>query len=179
MEIHDLLTKFDFFLHERHLRFEAVAIGGAALNLLGVVSRYTRDCDILDPAIPESIALASIQFATEMRAQGNAIRDDWLNNGPATLAKDLPVAWKNRLVPAFRGKSIVLMTLGRSDFIKTKLFAFCDRGTDRSDCLFLNPSSAELDDAMEWVENQDANPQWPEHVRHSFADLAKELGHEL
>jgi hypothetical protein len=42
---------------------DAVVISGAALNLLGVVSRLTKDCDILHPEIPNEIAEASRGFA--------------------------------------------------------------------------------------------------------------------
>jgi len=52
MDIYELLVWFDQYLAKRRLQFEAVAIGGAALNLLGVVSRLTKDCDILYPEIP-------------------------------------------------------------------------------------------------------------------------------
>lgn len=179
MEIRDLLTKFDVFLTSRGLRFDGVAIGGAALNLIGAVSRYTRDCDILDPTIPDAIANASVLFAQEMRTQGNILRDDWFNNGPASLKKDLPKGWLSRVVPAFIGQSLTLKSLGRSDLIKTKVFAYCDRGTDRSDCILLSPSLTELKEALTWVKDRDANPQWPAHVKSCIVDLAKELGHEF
>ncbi len=52
MNTRETLNRFDQYLSIRGLRFEAVAIGGAALNLLGVVSRQTKDCDILFPEIP-------------------------------------------------------------------------------------------------------------------------------
>ena len=46
MDTYELLVLFDRYLAKRHLHFEAVAIGGAALNLLRVVSRLTKDCDM-------------------------------------------------------------------------------------------------------------------------------------
>jgi len=50
------LSAFDRFLVAEGLRFEAVVIGGAALALLGITQRQTRDCDVLDPVLPEEIA---------------------------------------------------------------------------------------------------------------------------
>ena len=47
-----MLLAFDQYLAEKRLQFDAVVIGGAALNLLGVVSRLTKDCDILHPRLP-------------------------------------------------------------------------------------------------------------------------------
>ena len=89
MDTYELLVSFDRYLAKRHLHFEAVTIGGAALNLLGVVSRLTKDCDILYPEIPRDIAEASRAFATEVRARGDTLQNDWLNNGPASLANQL------------------------------------------------------------------------------------------
>ena len=179
METKALLEKFDLFLVERGLQFEAVAIGGAALNLLGIVSRYTRDCDILDPNIPEAIDEAARAFATLMRSRGDILNDDWLNNGPESLKKNLSDGWRSRLVSAFLGRAITLHTLGRPDLLKTKLFALCDRGTDQKDCLSLKPTNAELMEALAWVADQDVNPEWPKHVRTSFSELARKLGYEF
>jgi hypothetical protein len=55
----EILAAFDRYLATRNLRLEAVVIGGAALNLLGVVSRPTKDCDILLPPLPAAIVEAS------------------------------------------------------------------------------------------------------------------------
>ena len=41
------------------VELEAVVIGGAALNLLGVVHRTTKDCDILHPALPQAVVEAA------------------------------------------------------------------------------------------------------------------------
>ncbi len=84
-----------------------------------------------------------------------------------------------RLQPAFSGHALHLQTLGRSDLLKTKLFALCDRGLDLPDCIALRPTAVELEDARPWVEEQDLNPDWPTHVRATFADLARRLGHGI
>lgn len=44
-----IIPAFDAYLAARGLRFDAVIIGGSALVLLGVVTRTTDDCDVLDP----------------------------------------------------------------------------------------------------------------------------------
>lgn len=75
MEPRTVLTAFDIFLAERGLRFEAVVIGGTALNLLGVVRRTTRDCDVLHPEIPASILQAAKVFAIERSGQGDALQE--------------------------------------------------------------------------------------------------------
>jgi hypothetical protein len=32
---------------------------------------------------------------------------------------------------------------------------------------------------LPWLEAQDANPEWPAHVRGTLADVAQRLGHGL
>lgn len=58
------------FFRARELRLEAVVIGGAALNLLGVVQRTTRDCDVLHPALPSAVVAAAQEFAAQRRRDG-------------------------------------------------------------------------------------------------------------
>lgn len=171
------LEAFDRYLAARRLRLEAVVIGGTALNLLGVVVRATRDCDILHPALGVEIVSAARAFAAEARRRGEILDDDWLNNGPASLADQLPAGWQARLQSAFRGRAVVLQALGREDLLRAKVFALCDRGLDLGDCLALAPSADELALIHPWLERQDANPGWPEHVRATLEDLGRRLGH--
>jgi len=125
----ETIARFDSFLHERGLGLEAVVVGGAALGLLGVTDRQTRDVDVLQPA--------------------------------------------------FSGTALTLRALGRTDLLKTKLFALCDRGTDLPDCVALEPTADELAEAQAWVALQDANPGWPDHVQRALDDLRGRLGHGL
>jgi hypothetical protein len=172
----EIISTFDSFLAQRGFRFEAVVIGGAALGLLGFVTRQTRDCDILYPALPEAIRSAAVEFAVQERLRGEALDDDWLNNGPSSLAEALPAGWINRVHVVFSGRAITLKCLGRSDLLKSKVFALCDRGIDLPDCLAMAPTIDELDELTAWLERQDANPGWPEHVRATLADLKERLG---
>jgi hypothetical protein len=105
-ETKSTLLAFDQYLAERRLQFHAVVIGGAALNLLGVVSRLTKDCDILHPEIPNEIAEASRGFATKVRTKGGTLQDNWLNNGPSSLSSHLPPRWEERLQTVFAGTAI-------------------------------------------------------------------------
>lgn len=177
MRPRETLTAFDRFLEDRALRLDAVVIGGTALNLLGVVSRPTKDCDVLHPALPPAIAEAAREFAALQRAAGEALQDDWLNNGPQSLVSQLPAGWQERLQTVFTGAALELRCLGREDLLRSKLFALCDRGIDLRDCVALAPTARELRAIRPWLETQDANPDWPAHVRETFADLAKRLGH--
>lgn len=151
-------------------------VGGAALNLLGVITRQTRDCDILHPLLPAAVVAAARAFAVEVTVAGGKLKEDWLNNGPSSRAPLLPAGWELRLKEAFRGQVLVLRSPHRSDLL-SKLFALCDRGLDLQDCVALAPSLAELAEATRWLEPQDLNPSWPAHVRATLGDLARRLGH--
>jgi hypothetical protein len=130
MKPRETLLAFDRYLLAHRLQFRGVVIGGTALNLLGLVSRTTKDCDILDPELPVAIKTAARAFAAERRGLGEILDDEWLNNGPASLLRQLPSGWHERPIPAFQGSALALQTLGREDLLRSKLFALCDRGFD-------------------------------------------------
>ena len=175
----ETIEAFDQFLRDRGLRFDAVVIGGAALSLLGVLSRPTKDVDILVPEIPPEIHVAARAFAIEVRATGEILQDDWLNNGPASLADHLSTGWQERLQDIFDGSALHFRCLGRHDLLCAKLFALCDRSIDLDDCIALAPTPDELENVLTWLQLQDANPDWPEHVRNTIADVAKRIGHDV
>ena len=154
-------------------------IGGVAMALLGVVSRQTRDCDVLDPQIPRAIVDAARDFAADARRRGEVLHDDWFNNGPSSLSDLLPDGWRDRAQTVFSGKALTLGCLGRSDLLRSKLFALCDRALDLPDCIAMAPTPEELEEVLPWVTRQDLNPDWPDHVRATFADLGRRLGHAL
>ena len=179
IDIEDTIRAFDLYLAKLNLSFSGVAVGGAALNLLGIVTRLTKDCDILDPDIPDALLKHAAAFAAAQRQIGKTIGDDWFNNGPKSLKRTLPKGWEMRLQALFNGKALKLLTLHRTDLLKTKLFAYCDRDVDREDCMALRPTEKELDEAFEWVKDQDANSQWASHVTAQFGRLKKELGYAV
>lgn len=170
----EAIEKFDQYLSENGLNFEAIIIGGAALNIMDVISRQTKDVDFLDPDIPEEIKKASENFATK-----NPILKldpkNWMNNGPKTLINDLPKDWRNDLQKIYEGKSLTLWTLGRLNLLRTKLYAYADREIDYNDCIALNPTGLELDQCFAWVLKGDISELWPERVEFIFKKLKKDL----
>ncbi len=173
----DVIIEFDKYLESRSLKFAAIIIGGAALNILDISSRKTKDVDCLDPEIPEEIKTASREFST--KRSDLALDINWLNNGPQTLKTDLPKGWRNRTQPLYHGQALHLHALGRDDLLKSKLFAYCDRTTpDFEDLRNLKPTIDELKNAISWVMERDTNPGWPTHVEKAFMILGKALGYE-
>jgi hypothetical protein len=177
MRPRETISAFDSFLANRGLSLDAVIVGGAALGLLGITARQTRDCDVLVPDLPDTILTAAQEFAVFCRSKGDPLSDEWLNNGPSSLVRTLPSGWRERLQIAFEGEALTLRCLGRADLIRSKLFALCDRGIDLPDCLALAPTDGELDEVEDWVAAQDTNPDWPEHVCAVIADLRERLDH--
>lgn len=57
------IPAFDAYLAESGLKLRATVIGGAALQLMGVIARPTKDCDVLDPALSARIIEAADGFA--------------------------------------------------------------------------------------------------------------------
>lgn len=175
----EVVEKFDKYLFKNNLHFEAVIIGGAALSILGIISRQTQDVDVLDPEIPTEILEAAKNFARIEGIAETSLKENWLNHGPESLRKYLRKNWRLRLQPLFSGTAITFTTLGRIDLIGTKILAYCDRGTDFKDCLDLKPSREEILEVMPWVEQYDLNPDWPKYVRGQVEVLTKRLGHVL
>lgn len=173
----EIIVEFDMYLESIGLTFEAVIIGGAALNILDISSRKTKDVDCLDPQIPREIKEASKQFSIERKKF--LLDADWLNNGSVSLKSDLPSGWRLRTRVLYHGKALHLDVLGRSDLLKSKLFAYCDRVTpDFEDLILLKPLSSELYEAIDWVKDRDAHPNWSKHVEKAFFFLRKTLGYE-
>lgn len=174
-----IIPQFDEYLENLGLNFSAIVVGGTALAIMEIIERETQDCDVLDPNIPDQIKKAAVNFAKEISAHGISLKENWLNNGPSSLIKDLPKDWKSRVQEIYSGKALKLYSLGRPEILKAKIFAFCDRELDRDDCIRLNPSKEELSEVKKWLILQDANPDWPKHVELSLTDLAKDLGYDF
>lgn len=175
----EVVEKFDLYLYENNLSFEAVVIGGAALSILGIITRQTQDVDVLDPEIPHNITQAAKLFASLEGIAETSLKENWLNHGPESLRNYLRPNWRMRLQPLYKGKAITFKTLGRIDLIGTKILAYCDRGTDFKDCIDLKPTRDEILEILPWVEQYDLNPDWPKYVVGQVEELVKRLGYVL
>lgn len=169
-----VLTSFDLYLESNDLQFEAIIIGGAALNIMDIITRQTKDVDFLDPDIPDNIKIASVKFAQE-NPELKLDPKNWMNNGPKSLVRDLPDGWRNDLQKIFTGHSLNLWTLGRLNLLRTKLYACADRDIDYQDCLALRPSLKELEECKEWVLLGDTSEFWPARVEYVFQKLKMDL----
>jgi hypothetical protein len=149
-------------------------ISFAPLLLLQSVSVLLRIfLEHLRAARPESRA-----FATEVRARGDALQNDWLNNGPASLANHLLPQPQERLQALFRVMSFVSAALSRGSPLRQTVRLM--RSGYRFRRLYsAAPTTDELAKVLSWLELQDANPDWPAHVRATLVDLRRRLGHGI
>jgi len=175
------LTALAGFLEEAGAERESfVVIDGSALISLGLISRTTRDVDIMavvdaerglvDPR-PLSDAL---QAAAEGVARELQLDPHWLNTGPADqVLAALPDGFLSRLTQRDYGPAFTIFLPDRFDLIHLKLFAIVDQGRGRhsADLAALRPTDDDLLTAARWVLTQDAGEVFPRIVRTAFNDL--------
>ena len=166
-DVEDLFTALS---HELAMRGTALTelcvIGGAALGVLGLVDRPTKDVDVVAVAesvggivrvrsaspLPDELAEAVAEVAGQM-----GIETEWLNCGPAGLVDwGLPDGFEARLVARDYGASLRIHFASRLDQICFKTYAAADvAGRHLTDLIALVPSATEMDFAFGWVIQQD------------------------
>lgn len=191
-DIEAALTRVGEILDADGEAFAIVILGGAALNLLGVVARTTTDVDILavarpgnspgereisEPPVPLPKPLLK---AIRLVAEDLALAPDWLNTGPALQWRTgLPTGLAGRIEWRRYGNALDVGIVSRYDLIFFKLFAAADdigtAGVHYRDLIALAPKSEELKAAAAWVRDQDASSEFAEileqvteHVRRHF-----------
>lgn len=153
-------------LAARGLSYELVAAGGSGLLLLGLISRPTRDLDVI--AIVEAGSYHKAEplpapLVQAVRDVGEAlgIGGAWLNAGPADLLDfGLPEGFASR-VDTRRYGPLTVHLAGRSDQVAFKLYAAVDTGPNSKhfqDLHDLAPTRAELVAAARWAQRHDPSP---------------------
>lgn len=159
---------------------EIVVIGGSALTALALVSRATRDVDLLAIVEDGELRLAeplpqALLAARAAVAADFGLAENWLNAGPTDLLKwGLPGAFMSRVVSRSFGTSLVVHFASRLDQIHFKLFAMVDQGGGRheADLRALKPTQGELVAAARWSITQDPSPGY----RSVLVDALRALG---
>ena len=160
--------------------------GGSAMIAMNLVSRVTRDVDILalvdsqnnliSPApFPDSLKEASIQVAEIL-----GLDRDWLNNGPSgnsggLFQMGLPAGLFNRATLKKYGSHLTVFYISRIDQIHLKVYASVDRGGKHvGDLLAMTPTIEELVVAADWCMTHDVS----EPFRNLLIDMYRQLGFE-
>lgn len=196
--IDEALDRVGQLLAARGSSYAIIVVGGAALNLLGIVDRATTDVDILafaDPPEPKRRGTttepprhiheppepmpSSLAGAARTVARDLGLAEDWLNTGPA-------LQWRAGLPPGLerrvhwrRYSALWVGLVDRYDLTFFKLFAAADSSGPRSvhylDLVALRPTAKELSEAAEWVRTQDASSEFAtileQVLRHAREDL--------
>lgn len=195
-DIEDALSRVGELLAADGHEYAIVVLGGAALDLLRVVNRETRDVDILTFAEPRPGKEPSVdtidqlprempeplQRAARIVARDLGLDSDWLNTESSLqLQAGLPPGLPARI----QWKSYGALWVGpvhRYDLVFCKLFAAADSGGPTSvhyqDLIALRPSPRELLDAATWVETQDASAEFPGILKRVVDRARKDLGIE-
>jgi hypothetical protein len=179
-DIAAVLTAVGELIAADGVTYAIVIIGGAALNLSGIIGRPTNDVDILAWRTEGKITRPPDLLPLPLVRAIGAVADrfglpaDWLN----TLAAS---QWDTGLPPGLtervRWRDYAALTVGvidRYDLIFFKVYAAADSGPrDRhyQDLLALRPTGGELTAAIAWVRTQDPSVE--------FAGMLENLYHRL
>ncbi|MBU4175674.1 MAG: hypothetical protein KKB90_10340 [Actinobacteria bacterium] len=161
-----------------------VVCGGAALSVIGLSKRTTRDIDIIALIVdsPDSgHHLTKAEFDDEFKSAAATVAgdfelpEDWINCGPAgQLEMGLPAGFQERLIPKSYGENLVVYYCSKLDLIHLKLFAAVDvRGRHLEDLQKMKPNHSEMEQAARWCLTQDVS----EPFRALLKAMLEELGY--
>jgi hypothetical protein len=170
---------------------ELVVCGGAALSILGLSQRTTRDIDamafmVASHAARQSLVKAEFDDKFERAAAAVArdygLPEDWINCGPADqLDTGLPDGFQDRLISVRYGENLVVHYCSRTDLIYLKLYAAVDvRGRHLDDLKGMNPEPGEIEEAARWCLSQDVSEPFRELLELILEELGYgDVGREL
>ena len=169
----DLLAALGEQLEAGGQAFEIVVIGGAALQVLGLVDRATRDVDVLalrhgDELTPAEPLPSGLREAARRVARDMRVQEGWLNAGPADLVRlGLPEGFSERLESRSFGRFLIVQFAGRYDQIHFKLYAMADQRSARheADLRALDPSPSELLAAARWTRTHDPSEPFEQELK--------------
>ena len=164
-----------------------VILGGAALNLLGIVSRTTRDVDIVAVtetpgdrahlARPPKPLPGPLQKAIDQVARDFDLPPNWLNRGPAgQWDVGLPPGFADRLEwRTYAGLDVGIAD--RVDLILFKLEAAADQPDSDSrhfdDLVHLDPTDEELRRAAEWAREKNVGAEYHSIIERVVAHVTR------
>lgn len=159
-----------------------VVCGGSALIALNLVTRTTKDVDVL-ATLDDGQLHCARPLPDWLREDANAVRtelnlpDNWLNDGPADenlFRLGLPSGLAGRLVLREFGPVLTVSFISRYDQIHFKLYAAADQGGRHfTDLKKLSPTADELLAAARWTFTQDVS----EGFRQVVGEVLQALGY--
>jgi hypothetical protein len=188
-DVEDALQKVGELLAFEGESYAIVVLGGAALNLLGLVERTTKDVDVL--AFAENVGKGKPKLVEVpeqlpgplLRSVRTVARDlgldiGWLNAGPAPqLSSGLPPALEEHIQWRTLG-GLNLGLVERYGLVFFKLHAAADQGPRSrhyQDLLALHPTSDELTAAANWAKTQDASDTFQQQLESAVRQVRTDL----
>lgn len=165
--------------------YHLIVCGGSALIALQLVSRTTKDVDILamensgELIAPTPIPDDLMDVASEVQ-EALGLPEHWLNNGPSSnegglFQIGLPEGLQKRLIRKKYGDKLTVSFTSRLDQVYFKLWASVDRGGYHiEDLMTLNPTADELLSASLWTMEKDVS----EGYLMVLKDFLKAIGFE-
>ena len=160
-----------------------VVCGGSSMIVLNLVTRTTRDVDVMalkggtgellySKPLPDAVTRSVERVAEVLNLDRH-----WLNAGPADQIKTgFPDGMASRLHPVQYGSHLTVSYIDRYDLIHFKVCAATDNGPGRhaNDLLALKPTVDEMLAAARWAITQDVS----EGFRLVLKDMLRRLGYE-
>jgi hypothetical protein len=182
LRTHELLAAVGEQLAARGAHVEIVVIGGSALLASGLISRPTRDIDIVALLAAQMLVdprplPAELVAARDRVARDFGLPENWLNAGPAALLDfGLPEGFVERLERKGYGASLTVHFASRFDQIHFKLYAMADQGAGKheADLRELSPTRAELLSAARWTRTHDPSEGFREQLVAALSYLGVE-----
>lgn len=170
--IQDALTRVGERLYADGESCRVVVVGGAALSLLGIISRATSDVDIVGwqeaagrELVPPPMPLpASLVRAVEAVRTELGLVENWFDLRVASEWElGLPAGFLGRVEWREYGRGLVVGLAGRQDLICLKLVAAADEQHPRHerDLVHLAPSEEELAIAIAESHRTNSETLWP------------------
>lgn len=172
IHLEDALSRVGERLYAEALSVRVVVVGGAALSLLGVISRSTSDVDILawqespdaglvppPTPLPPALARAVAAVRTEL-----GLVEDWFDLRVASEWQlGLPAGFLDRVQWRTYGRGLVVGLAGRQDLVSLKLVAAADgqHARHERDLIMLAPTDDELAVAIAESHRTNNETLWP------------------
>lgn len=118
MNIKDSLILLNIYLSKKGVKRSFIICGGASLVLQGIISRITKDIDIIAPPIDDILKASALSVSQDL-----GLDDHWLNSGRETISKDLASGWESRVFEVFKDSNLSVFSISISDLIFTKFWA--------------------------------------------------------
>jgi hypothetical protein len=177
--LHQALVVLGEILSDRNLHFEVVAVGGGSLLLLGLITRPTKDLDLVAlvdkgdfisaRSLPKLLLDAIAEVGIALKLGKN-----WINSGPTDLlSMGLPEGFSTRMDTQHYG-GLTLYLAGRFDQICFKLYAAVDQGPHSkhfADLKLLKPTQNELDSAAKWCKTHDVSEGFARNLSEALTAL--------